>query len=65
MQCLNIKTIQVSLKLIVRLSMAMILIKSHDLLITNLKTFGFSNVVLKLIFDYLRGRKQRKSVEES
>ena len=35
---------------------------SHDLLIAKLHAYGFSKVALKLIYDYLRGRKQRTKI---
>ena len=35
---------------------------SHDLLIAKLEAYGFDKSALKLIYDYLRGRKQRTKV---
>ena len=38
---------------------------SHDILIAKLYAYGFSKNALKLILDYLSGRKQRTKVHES
>ena len=38
---------------------------SHDLLIAKLEAYGFDKSALKLIYDYLRGRKQRTKVGDS
>ena len=38
---------------------------SHDLLIDKLQAYGFSKKSLKLIYDYLSGRKQRTKVINS
>ena len=38
---------------------------SHDLLISKLNAYGFSNNALKYINDYLTGRKQRTKINES
>ena len=38
---------------------------THDLLITELHAYGLSKKSLKLIYDYLSGRKQRTKVNNS
>ena len=38
---------------------------SHDLLVAKLYAYGFSRMPLKLIYDYLSGRKQRTKVKNS
>ena len=38
---------------------------SHELLIAKLEAYGFDKSALKLVYDYLRGRKQRTKVGES
>ena len=38
---------------------------SHELLIAKLNAYGFSKNSLKLILDYLTGRKQRTKISES
>ena len=38
---------------------------SHDLLVAKLYAYGFSRMPLKLIYDYLGGRKQRTKVKNS
>ena len=34
----------------------------HDLIITKFEAYGLSNISLKLLFDYLEGRKQRMKI---
>ena len=38
---------------------------SHDLIIAKLPAYGFSKKSLKLIYDYLSGRKQRNKVNNT